>query len=78
MLYEVITDKRYASTNMDVVPDFVDLAKAFGAVPSMTWRVDNPPDGTKILITTAIPNSDGISTGIFFPATNSLVRNNFV
>jgi hypothetical protein len=38
------------------------------------WPKNYSPDGTKILITTAIPNSDGISTGIFFPATNSLVR----
>lgn len=29
---ELFYDKRYASTNMDVVPDFVDLAKAYGAV----------------------------------------------
>ncbi|MBW1636749.1 MAG: biosynthetic-type acetolactate synthase large subunit [Deltaproteobacteria bacterium] len=29
---ELFYDKRYASTIMDVVPDFVDLAKAFGAV----------------------------------------------
>jgi len=32
------------------------------------------PDGTKILITIAIPNSDGISGAIFYPATSSLVR----
>jgi len=32
------------------------------------------PDGTKLLITTAIPNSDGISSGIYYPAANSLVR----
>jgi len=29
---ELFYEKRYASTTMDVVPDFVDLAKAFGAV----------------------------------------------
>ncbi len=32
------------------------------------------PDGTKILITVAIPNSDGIFGAIFYPATDSLVR----
>lgn len=32
------------------------------------------PDGTKLLITTAIPNSDGISSGIYFTAANTLVR----
>jgi len=32
------------------------------------------PDGTKILITVAIPNSDGIFGAIFYPATGSLVR----
>jgi hypothetical protein len=31
------------------------------------------PDGTKILITIAIPNSDGISSGIYYPAADSLV-----
>lgn len=29
---ELFYDRRYASTTMDVVPDFVDLAKAYGAV----------------------------------------------
>jgi len=29
---ELFYDRRYASTTMDVVPDFVDLARAFGAV----------------------------------------------
>ncbi|BHH83919.1 biosynthetic-type acetolactate synthase large subunit [Desulforhopalus sp. 52FAK] len=29
---ELFYDKRYASTTMDVAPDFVDLAKAYGAV----------------------------------------------
>ena len=32
------------------------------------------PDGTKLLLTTAIPNSDGISSGIYSIATNALVR----
>lgn len=31
------------------------------------------PDGTKLLITIAIPNSDGISSGIYYPAADSLV-----
>lgn len=31
------------------------------------------PDGTKILITIAIPNSDGISSGIYYPVADSLV-----
>lgn len=31
------------------------------------------PDGTKILITVAIPNSDGISSGVYYPAADSLV-----
>jgi hypothetical protein len=49
----------------------------FTGLPAPTelyWPKNYSPDGTKILITTAIPNSDGISTGIFFPTTNSLVR----
>ena len=32
------------------------------------------PDGSKLLITIAIPNSDGIFAGIYIPASNSLVR----
>jgi len=32
------------------------------------------PDGTKLLLTVAIPNSDGISSGIYYTATNTLVR----
>lgn len=32
------------------------------------------PDGSKLLITIAIPNSDGIFAGIYFPASGSLVR----
>ncbi|MEP7134355.1 MAG: hypothetical protein ABI904_05435 [Chloroflexota bacterium] len=32
------------------------------------------PDGTKLLLTTAIPNSDGISSGIYNFTTNTLVR----
>jgi Tol biopolymer transport system component len=32
------------------------------------------PDGTKLLLTTAIPNSDGISSGIYNITTNTLVR----
>ena len=32
------------------------------------------PDGTKILITIAIPNSDGISSGVYYPGPNTLVR----
>ncbi|MCC7187383.1 MAG: PD40 domain-containing protein [Anaerolineales bacterium] len=31
------------------------------------------PDGTKILITIAIPNSDGVSSGIYYPAAASVV-----
>ena len=34
------------------------------------------PDGTKILLTAAIPNSDGISSGIYFTAADTLVRLN--
>ena len=32
------------------------------------------PDGTKLLITVAIPNSDGVSGAIFYPAGSTLVR----
>ena len=38
------------------------------------WPIKYSPDGTKLLITIAIPNSDGISAGIYYPATGSLVR----
>ncbi len=32
------------------------------------------PDGSKILITVAIPNSDGISSGVYYTASSALVR----
>jgi len=47
---------------------------ALGQWAEMYIPINYSPDGTKLLITIAIPNSDGISSGIFTPATNSLVR----
>jgi hypothetical protein len=38
------------------------------------WPIKYSLDGTKLLITIAIPNSDGILAGIYYPATGSLVR----
>ncbi len=37
---ELFYDRRYASTTMDVTPDFVDLAKAFGAVGLRATKKD--------------------------------------
>ena len=42
--------------------------------PEMYFPQDYSPDGSKILITIAIPNSDGISSGIFYPGPNTIVR----
>lgn len=42
--------------------------------PEMYFPQEYSPDGTKILITIAIPNSDGISSGIFYPGPNTIVR----
>lgn len=47
---------------------------ALGQPAEMYIPKNYSPDGTKLLITIAIPNNDGISSGIFFPATSSLVR----
>jgi len=49
-----------------------DIAQ--GQPAELYWPKNYSPDGTKLLITTAIPNSDGVSTAIYFPATNALVR----
>jgi hypothetical protein len=38
------------------------------------WPIKYSPDGSKLLITIAIPNSDGIFAGIYNPASGSLVR----
>jgi hypothetical protein len=42
--------------------------------PEMYFPQKYSPDGTKILITIAIPNSDGIFSGVFYPGPNTLVR----
>ena len=47
---------------------------ALGRPAEMYIPKNYSPDGTKLLITVAIPNSDGISSGIFLPVANSLVR----
>lgn len=55
-----------------ILPQQVDTST--GTLREMYVPKSYSPDGTKILITVAIPNSDGISSAIFIPATNSLVR----
>ena len=61
-----------SSTSNLILPQKVDPAN--GQVREMYIPKNYSPDGTKLLITAAIPNSDGISSGIFFPAMSSLVR----
>ncbi|MBK9924080.1 MAG: PD40 domain-containing protein [Anaerolineales bacterium] len=66
-LYSII-----GGTPTTVLPQQVDAST--GMTREMYVPKNYSPDGTKILITVAIPNSDGISSGIYVPATNSLVR----
>jgi hypothetical protein len=66
-LYSII-----GGTSTTILPQQVDAST--GATREMYMPKNYSPDGTKILITVAIPNSDGISSGIFVPATNSLIR----
>ena len=47
---------------------------AFGQPPEMYLPRAYSPDGTKLVVTVAIPNSDGISSGIYNIATATLTR----
>ena len=47
---------------------------AFGQAAEVYWPKHYSPDGTKLLASAVIPNSDGSSTVIFVPASASLVR----
>jgi len=47
---------------------------ALGQPAEVYWPKHYSPDGTKILASAVIPNSDGISTVIFVPASASLTR----
>jgi Tol biopolymer transport system component len=49
---------------------------AFGRAAEMYLPQAYSPDGTKLLITIAIPNSDGISSGIYNLSSNTLTRLN--
>ena len=51
-----------------------DPATGAAVVREMYIPQKYSPDGTKILLTAAIPNSDGISSGIYFTAADTLVR----
>jgi hypothetical protein len=47
---------------------------ALGQPTEVYWPKHYSPDGTKILASAVIPNSDGVSTVIFVPASVSLTR----
>jgi len=51
-----------------------DPATGAAVVREMYIPQKYSPDGTKLLLTAAIPNSDGISSGIYFTAADTLVR----
>ena len=69
-LYTVLT-----GVNNLVLENTVTDPISGALVPGELYFPQNySPDGTKLLITVAIPNSDGISAGIYYPATDSLVR----
>jgi hypothetical protein len=68
-LYAVLT----GVSNLVLEPELVDLGGVSG--PREVYFPEKySPDGTKLLITAAIPNSDGILGAIFYPAVGSLVR----
>ena len=58
----------------NVVLENSDPATSTTTPPEIYVPEKYSPDGTKILLTVAIPNSDGILAGIYFPAADSLVR----
>ena len=47
---------------------------ALGQPAEVYWPKHYSPDGTKLLVSAVVPNSDGISTVIFTPASASLTR----
>ena len=47
---------------------------ALGQAAEVYWPKHYSPDGTKLLASAVIPNSDGVSTVIFVPASASLIR----
>ena len=47
---------------------------ALGQAAEVYWPKHYSPDGTKLLASAVIPNSDGVSTVIFVPASASLTR----
>ena len=55
-----------------ILPEKIDPST--GAVRELYVPKNFSPDGTKLLITTAIPNSDGISSALFLLASKSIVR----
>jgi len=70
ILYAVAT----GVSNIALENQVIDLVTGAYLPGEMYIPQKYSPDGTRILITTAIPNSDGISSGIYTIASNSLLR----
>jgi hypothetical protein len=69
-LYAVLT----GVSNLVLEPELVDPGSGASGPREVYFPEKYSPDGTKLLITAAIPNSDGILGAIFYPAAGSLVR----
>ena len=70
ILYSVST----GVSNIVLDQPVVDPATGANMPSEMDIPQEYSPDGTKLLLTLAIPNSDGISSGVYYIASNSLVR----
>jgi len=67
-LYAVSTDVSNQVLAQQVNPNSVSL-------PGETYLPRKySPDGSKLLISVIIPNSDGSSTGVYYPSGNALIR----
>ena len=69
-LYAVLT----GVSNLVLEPELVDPGSGATGPREVYFPEKYSPDGTKLLITAAIPNSDGILGAIFYPAAGSLVH----
>jgi len=71
-LYSVAT----GVSNLVLETEVVDPVNGETRTGQLYWPEKYSPDGTKLIITIAIPNSDGVFDAIYYPATNSIVRFN--
>ena len=71
-LYSVAT----GTSDLVLETEAVDPVSGEARPGQLYWPEKYSPDGTKLIITIAIPNSDGVFDAVYYPATNSIVRFN--